>query len=72
MDRDRKSPALKLLQGQIWEGGYRDGELKGEVFPDVPPALARWRDGGLDVAIYSSGSVLAQRLLFGARPRTAT
>ena len=66
MDRDVKSPALKLLQGLIWEGGYRTGELKGQVFPDVPPAFTRWRDAQVAIAIYSSGSVLAQRLLFGA------
>ena len=65
MERDRKSPALKLLQGQIWEGGYRTGALQGEVFADVPPAFARWRAAGVDIAIYSSGSVLAQQLLFG-------
>ena len=64
MDRDRKSPGLKLLQGMIWDEGYRSGELKGEVFPDVPPALGRWRDAGIHVAIYSSGSVAAQLLLF--------
>ena len=68
MDRDRKSPALKLLQGHIWERGYRDGELKGSVFADVVPAIRRWRDAGCDVAIYSSGSVLAQRLLFASTP----
>jgi enolase-phosphatase E1 len=65
MDQDRKSPGLKQLQGQIWEQGYRRGELRGEVFADVAPALRRWREAGLDVAIYSSGSELAQRLLFG-------
>jgi 2,3-diketo-5-methylthio-1-phosphopentane phosphatase len=65
MDRDRKSPGLKLLQGQIWERGYRAGLLRGEVFSDVPLALQRWRDASLDVAIYSSGSELAQRLIFG-------
>ncbi len=64
MDRDRKSHGLKLLQGRIWEQGYDDGELRGEVFADVPPAFVRWRDAGLTIAIYSSGSVLAQRLLF--------
>lgn len=68
MDRDVKSPALKLLQGHIWEGGYRTGALKGQVFPDVAPAFARWRESHVTVAIYSSGSVLAQRLLFGATP----
>jgi enolase-phosphatase E1 len=65
MDRDRKSTALKELQGLIWADGYARGELNGEVFPDVVPALSRWRDCGLDVAIFSSGSVLAQQLLFG-------
>lgn len=68
MDHDRKSTALKLLQGKVWERGYRDGTLKGEVFPDVPPALTRWHAEGLSVAIYSSGSVLAQRLLFSTTP----
>jgi enolase-phosphatase E1 len=64
MDRDRKSTGLKSLQGKIWEEGYRSGALKSEVFPDVPGALARWHDAGLKVAIFSSGSVLAQKLLF--------
>jgi enolase-phosphatase E1 len=68
MDLDRKSPALKSLQGLIWERGYRSGELVGEIFADVSPALGRWRGAGLRVAIYSSGSVLAQRLLFGHTP----
>jgi enolase-phosphatase E1 len=66
MDRDLKSPALKLVQGHIWEGGYRSGVLKGVVFPDVRPAFERWRAVSVKIAIYSSGSVLAQRLLFGA------
>jgi len=64
MDRDRKSPGLKALQGLVWQRGYRNGALKGVVFPDVPRALQRWRKGGIKTAIYSSGSVLAQRLLF--------
>lgn len=65
MDQDRKSTALKALQGRIWEEGFRSGALRGEVYPDVPPALARWRRQGLRLAIFSSGSVLAQRLLLG-------
>ena len=65
MDHDRKSPALKELQGRIWEEGYRTGALAGEVFDDVAPALRRWRDRGIETAIFSSGSVLAQQLLFG-------
>jgi enolase-phosphatase E1 len=64
MDRDRKSTGLKTLQGRIWEEGYRGGELRSVVYPDVPPALARWRRDGLRIAIFSSGSVRAQRLLF--------
>ncbi len=64
MDRDRKSTALKALQGRIWEEGYGRGELVGEVFADVPGALERWRTQGLQIGIFSSGSVLAQQLLF--------
>ena len=64
MDQDRKSTGLKSLQGKIWEEGYRSGELKGEVYPDVLPAMERWRAQGVDIAIFSSGSVQAQRSLF--------
>ena len=64
MDRDRKSPALKELQGRIWQEGYAAGTLVGEVYDDVPRALRRWRRAGLEVGIFSSGSVLAQTLLF--------
>ena len=64
MDQDRKSTGLKSLQGKIWEEGYRAGDLHSEVYPDVPPALERWQREGLDVAIFSSGSVQAQRSLF--------
>ena len=64
MDRDRKSTPLKRLQGELWEEGYQRGELVGEVFADVPGALARWHAQGVQIGIFSSGSVLAQRLLF--------
>jgi enolase-phosphatase E1 len=64
MDRDRKSPGLKLMQGLIWERGYQAGELRGQVYPDVAPALRRWHAEGLRLAIYSSGSALTQRRLF--------
>lgn len=64
MDADRKSKPLKTLQGRIWEAGYRDGELRGEVFADVPQAFARWHSQGKAICIYSSGSVLAQKLIF--------
>jgi enolase-phosphatase E1 len=64
MDRDRKTTALKSIQGKIWEDGYRKGELRSQVFEDVPPAFKRWRGQGKMICIYSSGSVLAQKLLF--------
>ncbi|HTB96163.1 MAG TPA: acireductone synthase [Terracidiphilus sp.] len=63
MDRDRKSTALKSLQGKIWKAGFESGQLKGTLFEDVPEAFARWSRSGR-VAIYSSGSVEAQQLLF--------
>jgi enolase-phosphatase E1 len=63
MDRDRKSTALKSLQGKIWKAGFEAGELKGTLFADVPEAFTRWSSQG-KVAIYSSGSVEAQQLLF--------
>jgi len=66
MDRDRKSPTLKRVQGEIWETGFRSGALRGEIFPDVAPAFERWRESRVGIAIYSSGSTLAQRLIFGA------
>src|SRR5688572_29390846 len=66
MDQDRKSTALKTIQGKIWLEGYQSGELRGDVFQDVPPALARWRQNGIDIRIFSSGSILAQRLLFSS------
>ena len=64
MDQDRKSPALKSIQGKIWEAGYTSGQLKSVVFADVPAAFERWHHEGRRIAIYSSGSVLAQKLLF--------
>ncbi len=64
VEHDRKLTALKSLQGKIWEAGYRSGELHGAVYPDVPPAFARWRQQGRSISIFSSGSVLAQKLLF--------
>jgi enolase-phosphatase E1 len=64
MDRDRKSTGLKQLQGMIWEDGYRRGELVADMFSDVRPALERWRTQHRKVGVFSSGSVLAQQLLF--------
>lgn len=64
MDQDRKTTALKSLQGKIWEAGYLAGELHSQVFEDVPRAFKRWQEQGRRICIYSSGSVLAQKLLF--------
>jgi enolase-phosphatase E1 len=64
IDRDRKSTPLKSLQGKIWAEGYLSGDLRSQVFGDVPPALKRWREQSKTIAIFSSGSVLAQKLLF--------
>jgi enolase-phosphatase E1 len=66
MDRDKKSPGLKALQGLVWQDGYKNGELRGQVYSDVLPAFERWRARELGIYIYSSGSVLAQQLLFGS------
>jgi enolase-phosphatase E1 len=65
MDRDEKITALKTIQGMIWAEGYRAGTLKSVLYPDVPPALKRWAQAGLRLFVYSSGSVPAQKLLFG-------
>ena len=65
MNRDVKDTALKALQGMIWRSGFESGAIVAHVFDDVPPALAQWADAGLDVRIYSSGSIEAQKLFFG-------
>ena len=64
VDADRKSTPLKSLQGKIWQQGYETGELVSEVFDDVPTAFERWQSEQKMIAIYSSGSRLAQQLLF--------
>ena len=64
MDQDRKVTPLKTLQGLIWQDGYASGALQGAVYADVLPALQRWQAAGRRVAIYSSGSIQAQQLLF--------
>lgn len=61
---DRKHPALKSLQGLVWEVGYLSGEIKGHVYQDVLPALKNWITKGYKLGVYSSGSVQAQHLIF--------
>lgn len=66
MSSDRKAGPLKLLQGLIWKQGYDKGDIKGHIYDDVSPALEQWHSiEGQKVYIYSSGSVQAQKLLFG-------
>ncbi|MGH8081351.1 MAG: acireductone synthase [Lysobacter sp.] len=65
IDEDRKHTALKALQGMIWADGYRSADFTSHMYPDAAPALRQWKDQGLRLYVYSSGSVPAQRLLFG-------
>lgn len=65
MARDAKITPLKTLQGLIWERGYASGALTATLYPDVAPALRAWTAAGRRLAVYSSGSIAAQRLLFG-------
>lgn len=62
---DRKATPLKALQGMVWEQGYRAGQLKGHVYPDAVDALRRWHTEGYQLYVYSSGSIQAQKLIFG-------
>ena len=65
IDEDRKVTPLKALQGLIWEHGYKTGELKGHMYDDAVAGLKRWHEQGFELFVYSSGSVYAQKLLFG-------
>lgn len=65
IDQDRKVTPLKALQGMLWAEGYRRGDFTGHVYPDAALWLRRWHDAGIELYVYSSGSVQAQRLLFG-------
>jgi len=65
MDSDVKSTPLKVLQGIIWRSGYENGDFRGHLYPDVAPQLKAWHQQNLRLCVYSSGSVDAQKLLFG-------
>ena len=65
---DRKSTALKELQGKIWEYGYRNGELKSQLFPETAECLHQWHEQGWVLSVYSSGSIQAQQLLYRHSP----
>jgi len=64
IDQDRKHTALKALQGMIWEAGYRNGDYRAHLYPDVTPKLRAWHADGIALYVYSSGSVAAQKLFF--------
>lgn len=64
IDEDKKVTPLKSLQGLIWETGYQQGDFKGHVYRDAAENLKAWKARGLDLYVYSSGSVYAQKLLF--------
>ena len=65
IDEDKKATPLKALQGLIWEKGYRDGDFHGHIYPDAYEKLKQWHAAGIKQYVYSSGSVYAQKLLFG-------
>ncbi|WEJ99722.1 MAG: acireductone synthase [Candidatus Sphingomonas phytovorans] len=65
IDEDRKATPLKTLQGMIWEDGYREGAFTGHIYTDAVVALRRWHAAGIALYVFSSGSVAAQKLLFG-------
>lgn len=62
---DRKITPLKNFQGLVWEKAYLTGEIRGHVYPDVAPNLRKWNAAGISLAVFSSGSVQAQQLIFG-------
>jgi enolase-phosphatase E1 len=64
IDEDKKITPLKALQGMIWEDGYKKGDFKGHMYEDAVRHLQKWKDAGIRLYVYSSGSVLAQKLLF--------
>jgi len=65
IDEDKKITPLKALQGMIWEEGYYKGELTGHLYADAIEYLRKWHDKGIKLYVFSSGSVQAQKLLFG-------
>ena len=62
--KDKKDTNLKILQGIVWREGYKSGTIKSHVYNDVPDVLKFWKAKGMELGVYSSGSVEAQKLLF--------
>jgi enolase-phosphatase E1 len=61
---DKKITPLKSLQGMIWEDGYKKGDFKGHMYEDAVRHLQKWKQAGIRLYVFSSGSVQAQKLLF--------
>lgn len=64
-EEDRKITPLKTVQGILWEKGYRSGDIRGHVYEDVKFSLEKWESQGLKIGVFSSGSIAAQKLIFG-------
>jgi enolase-phosphatase E1 len=64
IDQDVKATPLKALQGLVWQTGYEQGDYQAHLYQDVQPALQRWQQAGVQLAVYSSGSIKAQELFF--------
>ncbi|MFN6083929.1 MAG: acireductone synthase [Fluviicola sp.] len=62
---DKKYTPLKAVQGVLWENGYKSGELKGHVYPEVKDQLEKWSKQNIQLGVFSSGSIAAQKLIFG-------
>ncbi|MFC1747435.1 acireductone synthase [Pseudomonadota bacterium] len=65
IDEDQKLTPLKALQGMIWQAGYKNGDFTGHVYADAYENLKKWHEAGLELYVFSSGSVKAQKLIFG-------
>jgi enolase-phosphatase E1 len=65
IDKDRKVTPLKALQGMIWKHGFEHGDFTGHLYPDAVRQLGTWHERGIALYVFSSGSVQAQKLLFG-------
>lgn len=65
IQEDRKATPLKALQGMIWKAGYQNSDYTAHLYPDTAAALQAWKEKGLDLYVYSSGSIAAQKLFFG-------
>ena len=64
-NEDKKITPLKDLQGILWKEAYETSTIKGHVYEDVAPALKTWKDAGIQLGVFSSGSIVAQKLIFG-------